>query len=185
MLYVYLDGRQDTEVEALREKLRLLIAERAGEREWGRKVYEITIPLKTERLVTTGKRSGHYVADQLAPTLNVYGSMKVWQRSALYKALDLRILAELARWPRCRPAADKRAVRVTRHSSHAPDEITVDVIGGKVPIDRLVRAQILTGDRAEDLEREAQWVPAPPNRGRLVVEVYELEPAGRSPVATP
>lgn len=173
-LYVRLDARRDAESLALREKLRALIAERADERVWGAKVFAITLPLSTPRLIVKGKHAGEYAKDSLAPTLNVYGSMKVWQRAALYKALDLRILAELHRWPLARPAPDPRAVRVTRRSSAKVDELSVDALGGKVPVDRLVRAGILRGDRIADLEREAVWQAAPPGKGSLLVEVFAI-----------
>jgi hypothetical protein len=174
LLYVFLDGRRGADAEALRTKLRLLIAERAGERAWGAKVFELTIPLSVKRTVTRGKRAGRIVTDHLAPTMNVYGSMEVFQRAALYKAIDLRILAECSKWPRCLGATDKRAVRVTRRSSVKLDEVTVDVCGGKVPLDRLVQAGILRGDTTEDLEREAVWEKARPGQGCLIVEVFEL-----------
>jgi hypothetical protein len=174
LIYVYLDGRRGAEVDAVREKLRRMIAERAGELTWGRKVYEIMLPLSTPRLVTKGKHAGEYVRDPMCPTLNVYGSMEVWKRSALYKAIDIRILAELHKWPRARQVTGKRGVRVTRHSSVTVDEITVDVIGGKVPIDRLVKAGILAGDSAAEIEREAVWVQASPKHGFLTAEVFEL-----------
>jgi hypothetical protein len=183
LMYVHLDGRPGADVEALREKLRRMIAERAGERAWGPKVFAIAMPLHTPRLLTKGKRAGTYVDDPLAPTLNVYGSMKIWQRAALYKAIDLRILAEIARWPRARVGveAGRRAVRVVRYSSAQPDEITVDVLGGKIAVDRLVQAGILAGDAAKDLEREAAWIQAPPGHGRLTVEVFELLEPGVAP----
>jgi hypothetical protein len=111
--------------------------------------------------------------------------MKPFQRAALYKALDLRILAELHRWRAARPAGGPRAVRVTRYSSVMPDEITVDVVGGKVIVDRLVQGGILIGDTHTDLEREAAWQAAPPKHGRLVVEVFALRPAASSGVASP
>lgn len=153
-----------------------MVAERASEREWGAKVYELRIPLSIPRVLVKGKRAGKTVHDPLAPTLNVYGSMKVFHRAALYKALDLRILAELTKWPRAllRGEERARAVRVTRFSSAPTDESSVDVIGGKVPVDRLVQRGILAGDTGALLEREGQWQVAPPGEGSLLVEVFEL-----------
>jgi hypothetical protein len=188
LVYVCLDGRTGSDVEAVREKLRRMIAERAGERAWGDKVYAITLPLRDthRRLIKKGKRAGTYaLGDPLAPTMNVYGSMKPFQRAALYKVLDLRILAELTRWPRCRGATQPRAVRVVRYSSVPIDEASVDACGGKVIVDRLVQAGILRGDSAGDLEREAAWQAAPPGEGRLVVEVFELVAVAASPLVAP
>jgi hypothetical protein len=175
LLHTLLWSSRDPEVPRLQETLRALIAERAGEREWETKVFEIRLPISAAGSAA-GKKAGGYFAGVLAPTLNVYGSMKPWQRAKLYKDLDLRILAELARWPHCllRGEKRKRAVRVTRASSSIPDEITVDIIGGKVVVDRMVLRDILAGDSGELLEREALWVQVPPKKGSLLVEVFEL-----------
>ena len=185
LLYVLIEASRDREVPRLQDTLRRMIAERAGEQAWGVKVFEWRLPLSTSRTILKGKKAGKIVDDPLAPTLNVYASMPTWKRAKLYKALDMRILAQLAEWPRADLRGDvrRRAVRVTRHSSSMPDEITVDVIGGKVPIDRLVQRGILCGDTAKLLDREPQWVLAPPSKGYLLIEVYELRAAGASPLA--
>lgn len=141
----------------LRERLRTMIAERAGQPEWGRRVFVMEIPL------------------EFAPTLNRYGSMAPWIRKKLYNALDIRIIAARPKWPGCiLKAPRRRGVIVTRHSSRRPDELGVDVIGGKVPIDRLVHAMVLAGDSDKHLLRDAVWTPAQPDEGKLVIEVFEL-----------
>ncbi len=175
-IYTLLNASRDRDVPALQEKIRIILAERAGVRELGAKVFELQLPLSVQHVLVRGKKAGKIVTRSLAPTLNVYGSMKVFARAELYKELDARILAELAKWPRARlrGAARPRAVRVTRRSSVMPDEITVDVIGGKVPVDRLVIAGVLVGDSAGLLLREAQWQQVPPKGGSLLVEVFEL-----------
>lgn len=68
----------------------------------------------------------------------------------------------------------RRLVRCTRHSSAAPDEIGVDIIGGKLPLDRLVQANVLRDDNAKWCAREASWLKAPPKKGLVVIEVYDL-----------
>lgn len=142
---------------ALKDKLRTMLAERAGELEWGECVFRVTFSLEE------------------SPTLNRYGSMKPWMQAKLRKVVDLRLMAEFMAWPKCRLAVPcKRGVAVTRHSSAAPDEIGIDVIGGKIAVDRLVQAGILGGDTAKHVERRAAWKPAPPGKGSLVVEVFEL-----------
>lgn len=171
------------------EKLALMVAQRAGVRALGDKVYELRLPLSERRMVPArpatparGKqparpaRPAREVTHAISPTLNVYGSMQTWQRAALYKVIDVRIMAELAKWPRCQLRGDRRprCVRVTRYSSSQPDEITIDVIGGKVPIDRMVHAGILRGDTAADLQREAMWRQVAPGKGALVIEVFEV-----------
>lgn len=162
-------------VTALRDKLVRAIAEDAGRRSWGALVFDWQLPLKTQVPLRRGQAAT--TTTDLAPTLNVYGSMETWRRARLYKLLDARILCEMAKWPACRLGASlrARAVRVTRYSSHRPDELGVDVLGGKVPVDRLVLAGILRGDGPKDLEREARWEPAPPGHGSLRVQVHELE----------
>ena len=70
----------------------------------------------------------------------------------------------------------RRLVRVTRHSARRPDELSVDVIGGKLPIDRLVAAGILVNDNHGWLERLADWRPAHGEAQRVIVEVFELPP---------
>lgn len=155
----------------LPDKLAMMIAERAGSPTRGPVVFEIRIPLDDTRQTAKGPVTRH-----LAPTLNAYGSMKPWQRAILYKALDARIMAELHRWPLAiqRAVRLRRAAVVTRFSSRRPDEIGVDVLGGKVPIDRLVQAGILRGDSAKDLDREAHWQPAKPGQGSLLITVHDL-----------
>ena len=87
-------------------------------------------------------------------------------------------LTKKTRRPRVRKRASggrRRRVVVTRHSSVAPDEITVDVAGGKLPLDRLVVAGVLRDDNRKWCEREARWEYAPPKQGRVVIEVFEME----------
>lgn len=74
-----------------------------------------------------------------------------------------------------RTGGRRRRVVVTRHSSVEPDEVSCDVVGGKVPLDRLVQARVLVDDNRRWCEREAHWKPSPPKQGRVVVEVYEIE----------
>jgi hypothetical protein len=74
-----------------------------------------------------------------------------------------------------RSGGRRRIVSVTRYSSREPDEPTSpDSIGGKVPIDRLVRAMILRDDNRKWVERHGQWIKCAPRSGRVVVEVYEM-----------
>lgn len=158
----------------LREKLTAMVAERAGQLVPGRLVFQMTLPLTHTGVGAKGKVVTHHVA----PTLNIYGSMRPWAQAKLRKEIDTRILAEFARWPDCRLGGERRvrAVKVVRHSTQQPDEPgSVDSIGGKVPVDALVRAGVLCSDAAALLQREAAWVKAAPKQGFLTVEVFELE----------
>lgn len=175
--------------QSTRDKAARLVASASAVRALGIKVFELRLPLNVKRELPAtparpakGKRPAQparparTVTRPIAPRLNEYGSMPTWQRAALYKDLDLRIMAELARWPASllRGNLRPRAVVVTRYSSVQPDEITVDVIGGKVPIDRMVHAGILRGDNVADLQREARWKQSPPGEGALVIEVFDF-----------
>lgn len=141
----------------LLDKMRTMIAARAGRAQWGPVVFAIDLPF------------------DLALTLNTYAQLEGWRRKKLSTALDIRILAEMHKWPSCRlQAPRKRAARVTRYSLHKCDELGVDVIGGKMPIDRIVQAGILAGDTPKLLDREAAWAPAKAKEGKVRVEVFEL-----------
>ena len=134
---------------------------------------------------------------ELAPTLNVYANMKGWKRGELRSAVDGKILEGKKRWGSWRmgvarnvtakivdgkirkrtivTGGRRRLVVFTRESSREPDELAVDILGGKIPIDRLAMAGVLRGDSRKWLARESHWVPAMPKQGRVVVEIYELD----------
>jgi hypothetical protein len=72
----------------------------------------------------------------------------------------------------------RRKIRIARYSSQEPDEsviVSADVIGGKIPIDCLVRAGVIRDDDRIWLQREAYWRPAPPRKGYVLLEVFELQ----------
>lgn len=141
--------------EAVREKLQRMLAEGAGRSRWGAKVFEMTLPFT------------------LAPTLNRYAELDGWMAQNVRKQVGRAIQVELHKWPRWRAAAGMpRAVRVTRYSTRRPDEIGIDNIGGKVPIDCMVRLGILSGDTGKRLEREAAWEKS--KDMRLTIEVFEI-----------
>jgi hypothetical protein len=132
--------------------------------------------------------------------MNVYSALKSrkWELGNLNDQVDGMIMQAKGRWhswkmpmtithtmvqgkrgPRVkaiRNGGRRRLVRCIRHSSHQPDEITVDVIGGKLPVDRMVLAEILRDDNRTWCEREAHWIKAAPKQGRVVLEVFELRP---------
>lgn len=160
-------------VETL-DKLRRMLAERAGA-DFGDRVFELVLPLSVKRGPSprTGKDRKPMV---LAPTLNQYDSMQPFEQKRMREQVDLRIMAELKAWPRAllRGESRRRGVRVVRRSASPCDEMSVDVLGGKIPIDRLVKAGVLRGDSMNDLVREALWQPAPPGEGTLTVTIFEL-----------
>ncbi len=136
----------------------------------------------------------------LAPTLNEYARAKPRAHAVVQNAVDAAILAARPRWPgwsagfttrgvlrRNRqgvkvPRVERvggrvRLVVVTRASSREPDELSVDVLGGKVPIDRMVHAGILVGDSRKWIERKGIWEAAPKLAGRVRIEVFDIRPA--------
>jgi hypothetical protein len=128
----------------------------------------------------------------LAPTMNVLRGMPVFSKQKARKAIGERIAAERVRWPksawsgrrekvrhgtsaRVSPVGgERRLVRVTRFSSRRPDDVSPDVIGAKLAIDRLVEAGILGDDSDAWCAREGRWKPARTGEGFLRIEVYEL-----------
>lgn len=127
----------------------------------------------------------------LCPTMNTHKGMRTFARQVARKELDQRIAAERLRWPRSpwggvrvgqtkkkrgTPVGGRRRfVRVTRFSSRRPDELAVDVLGGKLPVDRLVEAGVLGDDNDAWCAREGRWEQAKTGEGFLRVEVFELE----------
>lgn len=68
----------------------------------------------------------------------------------------------------------RRLVQVIRHSSRQVDEPAVDILGGKMVLDRLVWAGVIAGDSGKKVMRRGRWIPCLPGDGRLDVIVYEL-----------
>jgi hypothetical protein len=123
---------------------------------------------------TFAERPKGTLAVELAPTLNAYKSMKPFILSALRDALDDRIAELLPTFPRALAQGKRRGVYLERHSTREPDETSLDVLGGKCPLDRLVIAGVLAGDSRAHVERVGMWIPAKKNEGRVVIEVYDL-----------
>lgn len=153
------------------------------------RVFAIELPIDDVVLRYSMKSQVH---GSITPTMNEFSSMPGWKKGLVRGALDKRIVLQLRQggWPRGRGVGEVRAklvrgkaktevvtgerrvVVVTRHSSRRVDELSVDVIGGKVPVDRLVIAGILAGDSAKWLERVARWERAAPGEGKLAIEVF-------------
>lgn len=111
-----------------------------------------------------------------APRLNEYAYLKVWMKDRLRKELDDEARELMKRWP----AADlygaqkTRWVRVTRFSRNKIDELSVDVVGGKMPIDSLVRVGILHDDNQRFLIREARQLTTSHGNTHVLIEVFEV-----------
>ncbi len=99
------------------------------------------------------------------------GRQKTWIEQVKDKKTgEVRDVVRRSRW-----GGTRRGVRVVRYSSRRIDETATDVLGGKVPIDRLVEMGVLGGDSALWCERRGEWVAAKPNEGHLLIEVYDIE----------
>lgn len=162
-------------------------------------VFRLELPIEAVDLGKAGKP----LLIGLTPTLNAYAGMKGWARAKARTEVDRRIVVAQAAWSRWHSGVKKRAkvvggepvivavpgtgrrrlVRLVRRSSRRVDEVSVDVLGGKLPVDRLVQAEVLVGDSARWLEREAAWEPCDPGDGRVIVEVFELPASLAAPLS--
>ena len=167
----------------------------------GTLVFRLELP--TEPFPIRRGRTSKPVHLHLAPTMNEYAGQTAWMRALVRKELDERIAVAKFSFPRwsCSPkkshrwvadrvtakgrvipgavrsvvfGGDHRIVRVTRRSSRRLDEPSTDAIGGKIPIDRLAIADILAGDSAKWISRQAVWEAADPGEGSILLEVFAL-----------
>lgn len=117
-----------------------------------------------------------------APSMNSYAFMKGWQRTALRRTLDDSIRSSIDQALGPRPelnlAKRPRWVRVTRFTTQATDENSVDVLGGKMPIDALVRAEILVDDNSTWCVREGLCAKTTRGNTHVLVEVFEVTTEG-------
>lgn len=117
------------------------------------------------------------IARELAPTMNEYAFMKTWQRARIRKELD-KLLYELTE---ATPTATKcgsavrRWVQVTRFTTQPKkvDDAAVDAIGGKMPIDALVRVGLLAGDSPSHCVRHADVQATERGNTHVLVELFE------------
>lgn len=115
---------------------------------------------------------------ELAPTMNVWSSMKGWSKAKMRKEIDGRLFVALAYLAKRQEDGvlahgRRRRVIVTRYSSREPDELACDTLGAKPLLDRLVIVGVLAGDSRKHIAREARWIKAKPGQGKLVLEVFD------------
>lgn len=161
-----LNAQEVIDVQSLLEKTRVLIATAAAQYERGVKVLEWRI------------------AREQAPSMNEYTFMKNWQRARLRKELDklvTQIIVATAGADLC-GAHRKRWVRVTRFTMQPKnvDDAAIDAIGGKMPVDSLVRCGVLAGDTPSLLHREAAITKTHRGNTHVLVEVFEVALEGVS-----
>jgi hypothetical protein len=114
----------------------------------------------------------------LAPTMNAYAFMKNWQRMKLRRELDdrLRRIVDATPGARVHGDATKRWVRVTRFTPNAStvDDLSADALGGKLPIDALVRVGVLVDDRPALCHREALVRPTTRGNTHVLIECFDV-----------
>lgn len=111
-----------------------------------------------------------------ALTMNAYSYKRGWVKKKLREDLD-RWLTELIKETAGAIVFGdhtKRWVRVTRFSTQRVDELSVDVLGGKMAIDALVRVGVLVDDNDAHCVREPMWMKTFRGNTHLLVEVFEV-----------
>lgn len=149
-------------------------------------------------------RDGEPRADlrlRLAPRLNEYAAMDPWTLKLAREELDRRIERAKTRCPAWDCGSERkitleqvhrgrrvtkvpklhvtggrrRIAVVTRWSSREVDELAVDILGGKLIVDRLIWAGVLAGDSRKLLGRIPRWERSKPGEGRLEIAVHEVD----------
>jgi hypothetical protein len=188
---------RQAEFRALLNKLDAAIAVQTP----GPLVFELSIPIRTE-VTPIGKkgRPRKTVEIVLAPSLNEYAGVAPWMLKLARAELDKRIRERCGHHPACdcgsvrkvelkivkhRKRTSKveklevfggrrRIIEVVRHSSREVDELAVDILGGKLVVDRLIWAGVIAGDQRKHIVRVPRWVQCKPGDGKLDVRVYEM-----------
>lgn len=149
------------EINALIDKTRAMIASSAGLYARGRKIFEWRIHAKD------------------APTQNeirglVFGSP--FALKSKEERLDRLLALAIENEPEARVRGKaKRWVRVTRFSpSKVDDPSAVDAIGGKMPVDALVRAGVLHDDNEAHCRREGGYRKTKKGNVHVLVEVFHM-----------
>jgi hypothetical protein len=143
-------------------KVAALIESDAGLTQRGRKIFEWRLHAKD------------------APTQNEIRGL-AWGSPFAIKSKEKRIDTLLAAVIEATPGAlvhgnkTKRWVRVTRFSPSSVDDPTaVDAIGGKMPLDALVRAKVLNDDTESMCHREGGSRKTRKGNVHVLVEVFEM-----------
>lgn len=150
------------EIGELVKKTDALIAANTGDVERGRKIFEWRVP----------------EAD--APTQNMirgYAYRNPFILKSIEKRIDKALTEILDRTPGARVhGRAKRWVRVTRYTSqpkHVDDPSAIDALGGKCPVDALVRCGVLVDDTPTYCRREGHVRKTVKGNVHVLVEVFE------------
>jgi hypothetical protein len=98
------------------------------------------------------------VPREQALTMNAYAHKKGWMKKKMRQELD-----KVRRW-----------VRVTRFSTQRVDDLSVDILGGKMPVDALVRCGVLSDDNDAMAFREPRWEKTERGNTHVLVEVFTI-----------
>ncbi len=129
------------------------------------------------------------VPREQALTMNAYAHKKGWMKKKLRVELDRQVndLLDLPRdvvlgtgFPHARlnGAKKRRWLRVTRFSTQRVDDLSIDILGGKMPVDALVRCGILADDNDAMAFREPRWEKTARGNTHVLVEVFEIREEG-------
>lgn len=153
-----LNAEELVEVNGLIDKARVMIAASLSAVERGRRVLSWRIPR------------------ELAPTMNELGHMKFWRKKKLKLELDDALRTLLPAFPAAPMNGSelRRWLRVTRFSTQRLDELSIDILGGKLPVDSLVRCGVLANDDEAHVRREPRWEKTPRGNTHVLVEVFEI-----------
>jgi hypothetical protein len=158
-------------------------------------------PLTAEQMVQVGavlERVDHVIANtrpapergelvfewrvprEWALTLNQYAHKKGWAKKKLRAEMDAAILALLPAFPKAptHGSQQPRWLRATRFSTKVVDDVSVDVLGGKMATDALVRCGVLADDDSTHLIREARSEKTKPGNTHLLMQVYMVVSEG-------
>lgn len=114
-----------------------------------------------------------FTLDGLPPTLNRLNSMHYMAKARLNRDLRDAVMWEVGSHIPKKPL--KRAkIKITRYSSTEPDGD--NMTGGYKPIiDALRKCRVIENDKQSNIGNiETPWVKAPKNKGRIIVQVWEV-----------
>lgn len=117
-----------------------------------------------------------------ALTMNAYAHKKGWMKKKLRVELDRQVneLVAASNVPGLLLCGTKkrRWLRVTRFSTQRVDDLSIDVLGGKMPVDALVRCGVLADDNDAMAHREPRWEKTARGNTHVLVEVFEIREEG-------
>ncbi len=120
------------------------------------------------------------VPREQALTMNAYAHKKGWMKKRMRAELDKAVVALLPNYPKAliNGAKIRRWLRVTRFSTQRVDDLSIDVLGGKMPVDALVRCGVLADDNDAMAFREPLWEKTARGNTHVLVEVFEMKVEG-------